>query len=316
MREITTVLGAITPDKLGFCQFHEHILISKGCSEKINSALCIDNLEKSLEELIRYKNAGGSSIIDAQPGGCNRMPLGLAELSKKSGVNIIASTGFHKLIFYPKDHWIHTASMEFLLNFFVNELNSGMYTDIDRIFNNNICKFKAGIIKTALDKVGLTRDYIRLFKAAALASQKTDKTIMIHIEKGSNPIELFQFLTFLGVCPSRLVFCHLDRACSDINTHKYLLKQGCFLEYDTIGRYKYHSDDFEIQLIKEILDSGYSQQLLYSLDTTRERLKSYEPPAIGLDYILKNFNGLMQIAGISEKQIYQISVLNCIKALT
>ena len=110
MKEIITVKGKIRPDTLGFCQCHEHIALSKGQSYEINPALCIDDEKKSLEEVIRYKDNGGSSLIDAQPCGCNRMAEVLQRISKKTGVHIIASTGFHKLCFYQKDHWIHSVS--------------------------------------------------------------------------------------------------------------------------------------------------------------------------------------------------------------
>ena len=108
MKEIITVTGRIAPEELGFCQCHEHIAMSKGISYQINPALCIDDMEKSLEEAKRFHLAGGQSFIEAQPCGANRMALELRSLSEDSGVHIIASTGFHKLCFYPKEHWIRT----------------------------------------------------------------------------------------------------------------------------------------------------------------------------------------------------------------
>ena len=49
MKEIITVTGRIAPEELGFCQCHEHIAMSKGISYQINPALCMDDMEKSLE---------------------------------------------------------------------------------------------------------------------------------------------------------------------------------------------------------------------------------------------------------------------------
>ena len=59
MKEIITVTGRIAPEELGFCQCHEHIAMSKGISYQINPALCIDDMEKSLEEAKRFHLAGG-----------------------------------------------------------------------------------------------------------------------------------------------------------------------------------------------------------------------------------------------------------------
>ena len=38
------------------------------------------------------------------------MAMGLYDIAKSTGANIITATGFHKLMFYPKDHWIRKAS--------------------------------------------------------------------------------------------------------------------------------------------------------------------------------------------------------------
>lgn len=316
MREIMTVLGPISPQELGFCQCHEHILLSKGHSYKLNSALCIDDILKSQEELERYHIMGGTSLIDAQPGGCNRMPNELASISEASGVHIIASTGFHKLLFYPETHWIHKASQEQLTEFFICELQYGMYTNIDDTFNSSRCTHRAGIIKTAIDTEGITPRYKRLFMAAAKASNITNKNIMIHVEQGVNPRILLDFLLEQDVNPTRIIFCHMDRACLDIEQYVDILNHGCYLEFDTIGRFKYHSDEQEVALIKTLIDAGYVHQLLYSLDTTRTRLKTYDKAAIGLDYILTTFNTLLLTAHVTQEQIHLISVANCVRALT
>ena len=95
-----------------------------------------------------------------------------------------------------------------------------------------------------------------------------------------------------------------------------ILKEGSYLEFDTIGRFKYHSDEREIEKFMYLLDAGYEDRLLFSLDTTRERLQAYNPDGVGLTYILKTFRTKMLQAGITEAQIEKISNKNCIRALT
>lgn len=311
-----TVLGYITPSQLGFCQCHEHLMLSKGKSFLLNPALCIDDVAKSLDEVKRYKMQGGTSLIDAQPCGCNRMAIDLTYISAKTNVHIIASTGFHKLVFYSDNHWIHNTEEKLLASIYINELTYGMYLDADISFPQESCPYCAGIIKTALDTEGLSPRYQRLFSAAAHAAIKTNCNIMIHIEQHANPLPLLKFLTDLGVPPHRLIFCHMDRACNDINIHLGILSSGAYLEFDTIGRFNYHSDEHEITLFQILLGAGFENQLLFSLDTTRERLKSYTPNAIGLDYILTTFIPHMKRRGITASQIEKIAVKNCIHALT
>lgn len=314
-RELTCVCGPISPKELGFCQSHEHIALSKGKSWEIDPNLCIDNVEKSIQEARRYLQAGGSTILDAQPGGCNRMTQELAEISKKSGVNIMASTGFHKLCFYYKDHWIFSRSQEEITEFFIRELAEGMFADADTVFFGTQITSKAGFIKTALDSVNLTSRYQRLFLAALDAAKAVKRSIMIHVEKDSDPVELFHFLTKNGADPKRLIFCHLDRACSDLTIPLFILKEGSFLEFDTIGRFKYHDDLTEATLFQRLIETGFENQLLFSLDTTRARLKAYTPDAIGLDYLLLTFLNVLQKSGITQKQIQKFSHENVLRAL-
>ncbi|MFR1989782.1 MAG: hypothetical protein ACLS3C_06875 [Oscillospiraceae bacterium] len=51
-----------------------------------------------MQELLDYRAAGGSTIVDAQPVGCNRMTKELVQLSRDSGVQIVASTGFTRTV--------------------------------------------------------------------------------------------------------------------------------------------------------------------------------------------------------------------------
>lgn len=316
MKEIVSVTGTIAAQELGFCQCHEHIALSKGKSFDINPALCIDDIKKSLRELEQYRCSGGCSLIEAQPCGCNRMTKELFALSKNSGVQIIASTGFHKLLFYPETHWIHSLPVSELTEIFVQELTQGMYIDGDTSPPSRQCNVRAGIIKTAFDSQELNGRYKKLFRAAAIAARQTSRILMIHVEQGTDPRRLQDYLLDQGVASRNLMFCHMDRACPDIRVHKDILKRGSYLEFDTIGRFKYHSDEYEISLFTNLIDAGYVQQLLYSLDTTRERLRTYNTSGIGLDYILNKFNPALLAAGVTEDIIHMLSTTNPARLLT
>ena len=191
-----------------------------------------------------------------------------------------------------------------------------MSNHCDRTPPEDVGAQRAGIIKCALDKENLTPQYKKLFQAAVRAAVTCERTMMVHIEQESDPVRLLDFLLREGMDPSHLVFCHMDRAVSDLDIHKQILEQGVFLEFDTIGRFKYHSDEREIEIMQELMGAGFEDQLLFSLDTTRARLRSYEADAVGLDYILRVFIDKMLSAGITRKQIGKISNLNCIRALT
>jgi len=314
--EVMTVTGAVPAQALGFCQCHEHLLIAPGKSGETDPALCFDDLVKSTEEVFRYKKEGGVSLVEAQPLGCGRMASGLVNISQKTGLLIVASTGFHKMKFYPDYHWIFSLASDRITELYLHELSTGMFVDGDKELPCRQIPARAGIVKTALDSCGLTAQYEKLFCCAADASLAAGVPILIHIEKGSRPLELFEFLCRQGISPERLIFCHLDRACPDPGIHRELAGAGCYLEYDTIGRFKYHSDEEELTYFQLLKKERLLGQLLFSLDTTRLRLKAYSGPgAVGLDYILRCFVPLMRRHGFADSEIRQIAVLNPQSAL-
>lgn len=309
MGSVVTVLGAIRPEDLGFCHSHEHLSIAKGQSYKVNPALRIDDTETTLEELRDYKNAGGRAVVDAQPVGCGRDASVLAELSERSGVHIVAATGFHKMVFYPKDHWVFRLEATDLAMIFMGELELGMYLDCDDARPYRQCGHRAGLIKTALDSGEFTPQYRKLFTAAAEASNRTGAALMVHIEKDSDPVALADFLAGHGVDLCRVVFCHMDRMIPDLAVHKALCGRGISMEYDTIARGKYHSDEREAAIVAEMAASGYEDQILMALDVTRERLVRYGG-TVGLPYIKERFIPLLLKNGIAERTVDKIFVKN------
>jgi phosphotriesterase-related protein len=305
MKTVTTVTGdvpIVSPSSLGFCHGHEHIFISKGRSAEINDALRIDDADKSISELKDFYRAGGRALVDAQPVGCNRDAPRLEEISRSGGVRVIASTGFHKMIFYPEGHWIFRAASDELYGIFKTELTDGMYVGCDTSYPKDVTNIRAGLVKTALDACGVTGPYEKLFSAAARAAADTGRTLMVHVERGSDPIELADLLAAQGVSPERTVFCHMDRATDDINVHCAICARGIYLEYDTICRPKYHDDEREAAIIKLLLDAGFEDRLTMGLDVTRARLKNYGGTP-GLAYIIETFIPFLRKRGVTDVQI-------------
>jgi len=67
----------------------------------------------------------------------------LAEASKKAGVHIIASTGFHKLEYYDETHWIFSKDVDSLARLFIEEIENGMYLDGDEQYPCKQTEYKA-----------------------------------------------------------------------------------------------------------------------------------------------------------------------------
>ncbi len=294
MKIIRTVLADLSPDPL-FSHCHEHIWIGKQSLGEQCPVSAIDDEAASLAELKSFYEAGGRLLADAQPTGAGGSPSKLAELSRASGVSIIASTGFHKLCFYRTDSPIHILTAE--------ELTASFCRDI----RDKHC----GMIKVAADRNWLEGRYELLHHAAAVAAGSTGTPVLCHVEQGADPIAILDFYTKKGVAADSIILCHCDRAVSEFGRHLAAVKEGAYLEYDTIARPKYHSDEVEIGLISRLIGAGYANRLLLGLDTTKERLISYSGEnAPGLVYLRSTFLPKMKKAGISDEAVRLITEVN------
>ena len=312
---IQTVTGNIRPEQLGYCQSHEHLFIADGHSAKLVPSLRLDDFDATCSELELCKKHGCSAIVDAQPVGCGRMADLLLKASLKTGVSIMASTGFHKLVFYPDDHRIRDMDEDSLAALFIGELENGMFTGCDLSRPEHRISSKAGVIKTASDREGPVGDYKRLFSAAAEASVQTGAPILSHTEMGKGALEQIKLFTDHKVPVDSIIICHLDRVLTDTDHLMEVASTGVYLELDTIGRFKYHSDDDEARFILSLLEHGFDDRILLGLDTTRERMKSYGG-AIGLDYLHESFFPLLRSYGVSDSHIYKFTVSNPAKAFS
>jgi len=309
MRKIRTVTGDIDPKLLGWCQCHEHIFVADGPSRKISPALYMDDFDKSLAETQLYQRAGGASFVDAQPHGCGRLAAHLERVSEQTGVNIIACTGFHKTEFFEHIDWLEQQTEDMLTRVYIREVTVGMDEGTG-------LTGRAGLIKCAAVP-GLQHAsplYEKLFAAAANAAQETGAPVFVHFDPGADALKLVEFFRGSGIAPEKLIFCHLDRAKYDAGYHMDLAEAGVYLEYDTIHREKYHSDEQELKLIEAMVLMGHSSNLLLGLDTTNQRLKNYGAP-FGLDDILTRFRYLLADR-IGNDLVNSIMIDNPQKALS
>ena len=306
---VQTVIGPVSA--LGHAQCHEHIYLRKGPSYACNHALCMDDYDKSLQELQEYYAHGGRTIVDAQPGFFGRDAEILRRLSVQSGVQIVAVTGFHKLQFMEEGSPLPKLSREELTALFVSEIRDGMLQP-----DGTRSAAKAGMVKLAYEKEGWrSEEYKTLFEAAADAAAQTGAPVMVHTEKQNDLLGLLAFLAQHHVPAERVLICHLDRTNTDPEYHKTLLRTGCYFCYDSVHRYKYVSDEQELALLKEVCEAGYAGQIVLSLDTTNQRLRAYNAPDMGLDYILTDFIPMLRAAGFTESQISAMCESNAVEIL-
>ena len=296
MKRIQTVLGDISPEKLGTTMMHEHLFwnqnvyqreVEPGSEEakffysKITTENMYkirqynlhnhkenayqDNVDEAIEEVLLLKQAGGNTLVDCSCLGISRNPQGEVEVSKKTGVNVIMSTGI-----YVDGSCTEATSLSLSekAELFIKELTEG-------VDNTGI---KAGVIGEIGINDGFSKCNQESLAAAAIAQKETGAAILIH-QPGIWKIGHY-FLDILednGACMEKVVLCHCDPICDDIRYLERLLARGVNLSFDQFGLEAQLSDgngrgfwlprDIDrVRAIARLCELGYSKQLVLSQD--------------------------------------------------
>ena len=300
MAKIQTVLGKIEPDELGITYGHEHLLFQPPEPYRSEDPdLCLDDIQTAIKELGYFQLAGGNSIVEMSTVDLSRDPIGLQKISQATGVNVIAATGFNKGKFC--ESLVADKSVDMLAERMVKDLTEGM----------DSTSIKAGLIKASSSKDKMTPGEIKVFQAAVKAQIKTGAPVSTHTEVGNLALDQIQILVAGGVHPARILIGHLDRKLEK----EYLFsvaKTGVYMGIDQISKEKYYPDLERIRLINQLVDAGYSKQIMLSADMAR---KSYWPTygfgkGPGLTYILWRFVPWMIEEGIPEEAVKLMLIHN------
>jgi len=256
-KKVKTVLGEIDKNELGITDAHNHLWISKQAME-ISNAPVLDEQENIVNELIAYRQIGGGSQLDCQPGGAGRDGNQLRLISKASGVHVIACTGFHLHYYYPDDYKIWTMDIDQAAEYFLNEIQEGLEETrlVGPVF--------PGFIKIAVGET-LNESPRDLMEAAFLASKESGLLIEMHTEKGASVEDFLTFFEHLGLEKDRLVICHIDKR-PDAGLHIELAQAGYLLEYDTFFRPKYKPEDNLWPLLSRMVNAGLSESIAVATD--------------------------------------------------
>lgn len=254
---------------------HEHLRIDLS-GEKGDPDCLLDEFDNIRDELCALAGKGLNRIVDMSCRGLGRDYVYLDRMEEASGIKVIVSTGFYKDPFLPAI--VETSS--------VSELAALMICDIEKGAEGS-CR-KARIIgEIGTSQNCMTPNEEKVFCAAAIAHEKTGIPISTHTTLGTMGWDQIVLLKSLGVNLSKLIIGHLDLA-DDLDLILKALDSGVFIEFDTIGKIKYLSDEKRIAFIKTCCDKGYAKQLLLSMDITR-RSHLAANGGIGYAYLIDNF---------------------------
>ncbi len=315
---IQTVLGQIDPDQLGFCLPHEHIWCDQrfgprvdllGTTRSESTYMRLDDFDVMVAELRAYREAGGKAIVEVTCNGWGRDLDMLARLSEASEVHIVSTSGFYIEPHIPK--FVYEWPIERLADHITAEIEEGV----------GASKRRCGLFKSAIHRARVEGVELKVLKAVAIAQKRTGAVITTHttgnrrmeVPGGVAGVQQLEILKSEGVSPSRLIVGHVDER-PDIDVLSRLAGEGCFVQFDVIGKEHFLLDQTRAELVHALVQRGYADNLLLSQDTSRKRwLRSGGHS--GYCYIFEDFLPRLRDLGISDLDIQKMTVTNPAKAL-
>jgi phosphotriesterase-related protein len=227
-------------------------------------------------------------VVDAMPVAQGGDAARLAEISRRSGVHVIASTGLHTtrydLAAPPDDR---------------SDLAAGFVADLTRP------DFPCGVVKVSVGPEGIDERARLLFAAAADASARIGAPILTHCEGGMGALEQVELLAGHGVDPGRVALSHTDRV-DDLGYHAELLASGVNVVYDQGLR----QPETTVRLVTAMVDAGHAAGIMLGTDGARRTLWSALGGRPGLAWMLSGLAPELRGAGVTDTDLATILVSN------
>lgn len=339
---VMTVAGRVPASVLGVTAPHEHILIDttnfftmpesdpdrafamrritsmRDLSQvRLNPSGCRDNFilddpALQMSEIDEFRKAGGNTVVDLTLPGIGRNVRFLQQVSRQTGMHVIAGTGFYVASSHPAA--IHDASSRALADIMLSEIRDGI--DGTEVRPGVIGEIGVGYAFHPREK--------RVVEGAAIAHKESGLPISIHVSPWcANGVEAMEILTRERIDPTRVCICHIDGENRRDYIHR-LLDTGAYIEFDNFGKEfsvlnngkikkevfgKFVSDWQREELLIELIDEGYADQLLVSCDVC---LKMFllEYGGHGYAHFIRNIVPELLLYGVPQPVIDKLIVEN------
>ena len=318
MTKVNTVLGPVSPDELGITLMHEHVVFGYPGWEGDQTMAPFDHEEivnKAVDVLEELKILGLKTFVDATPLDGGRNVDILKEVSEKTGINVICSTGYYYEEEGAPVYWKFHASL--------GDVSARLY----ELFHKEVTEgvrgtgIKAGVIKVGCGKGEITAYEKMLHQAAAEVSRDTGVPIITHTQAGTMAPEQTDFLIANGADPAKIQIGHMcDNL--DIRYQEETLKKGVYVAWDRMGLQGLAGcpmDADRYGVLIEMIKKGYADRLMISHDAIISWLgRAPDIPEAALplivnwhpSHLFKNIIPALKDGGVTDEQIQTIIVDN------
>lgn len=303
---VETARGAIAEP--GATLMHEHIF---GLSPEIiwNYPEVWDEdarVAEAVGKLDALKAAGIDTIVDLTVIGLGRYVPAVLRVAERTALNIVVATGLYTYDALPPYFGNRGPGTLFggpdrLAGYFVRDITEGV----------GDTGVKAGMLKAATGRPGLTPGVERVLRAVAEAHLATGTPITTHSEQ-PNGLDQQRFLAAHGVDPANVVIGHAGDS-TDLGYLEKLIDGGSYLGMDRFG-IEFTSFEDRVATVAALCERGYADRMVLSHDSycfndrfepdvVRERHPNYH-----LLHISRDVLPALRSRGVTDAQIRQMLV--------
>ena len=252
---IRTVLGDIAKDELGFTLAHEHLILDLNWVRN-DGVSYIHDIDEVIPEIQMAQKQGIDAVFEVSTIDLKRDVKKLKQISEKTGLKIVCSTGYYLSEYHPA--WLNEATKEEIADVYIKELTEGI----------DGTEIRAGIIaEIASSPESFVGNEKKILEAAGIASVKTGFAVSTHTGR-ANAKETVETLLGAGVSPDKIIIGHQDLI-DDHEYHLSLLKYGVNIAFDTCGKAAYMPDETRAMNALRLAEAGYEDHLVLSNDISR-----------------------------------------------
>lgn len=309
MTTVNTVLGPVQSEDLGFTLIHEHVgTNAAGLRHTYPEFIdCSGIIEESAAALKEAYNEGLRTMVDVSTFDLGRDIGAMQEVSRKSGVRIVAATGIHLAVPRP----FGDVSPDVIAPLFIKEIEQGIEET----------GIKASVIKVASDQGGITPLQEVVLRAAARAHLRTGTPISTHTWSPERVGEQqVRILEEGGVDLTRVYIGHSNYD-TDLDYLLGLLGKGVWLGLDRYpggrvpGTPKWEQ---RTETAKKLIDAGFCHRIMlshdYSVPKARNGAQAQEEHRRanpdGYNFIPRKVLPRLKELGASDADIQQLMVEN------
>lgn len=288
-----TVLGCVPAEQLGVIQPHEHLAARPPAPYDSNDDLILDDEDAIVAEVEEFLSVGGTTLVEASPRDYGRNLGALVRIARRTGANIIASTGRHKDIYSAAG--VAGLSVDDL----VDEFTADVVDGVEGI--------RCGAIKVATSLDGATAAERKVLLAAAATSRATGVPITTHLESGRGGLEQARILVDAGAPVERVVIGHIDMHLGRTDLDQ-ILELGVFIQFDQIGHPTRHTDAERADLLARLMHDGLANRICLASDLGKRSYLRNTGGTPGLRHVQESFLPLLAARGVTTDQIEEITI--------